>query len=182
MSNNELIAFFDFKRDKFGELQFGVRLLIPKTMDHIALRSMMIRRPDEFLEASDTIHNLLNGCIWMGHNITRVDIPLLEAEFAKIGKRPPTAVSIIDAVHFTSSDTKLAKIAIQFGLGRQVHGSYKDCGENFQAIMNCESLLSCLGGLPEIKYEDDVHPMLSLIKYYHDEAVNTKHFSELALE
>uniref|UniRef100_A0A1J3DU31 Protein NEN3 n=1 Tax=Noccaea caerulescens TaxID=107243 RepID=A0A1J3DU31_NOCCA len=180
MSNNELIAFFDFKRDKFGDLQFGVELLIPDTLDYIALRSMMIR-PDEFLENSDTIYDLLNGYIWMGDDIEKVDTPLLEAEFAKIGKPPPTAKSIIDTVHFTSSDTKLARIAIQFGLGRQAYGSYKDCGKNLKAIKECEAIMSCFE-LPKIKYEDDVHPMLSLIKYYHDEAVNARRLSELALE
>ncbi|CAA7022073.1 unnamed protein product [Microthlaspi erraticum] len=181
MSNNELIAFFDFKRDNFENLQFEAMLLIPKTLDHVALCSHMIR-PDEFLKgsASASIYDMLNGRVWMGHDITTVDT-LLEAEFKKIGKPPPTALSKIDELHFTSSNTELAIVAKKFGLGHQAYGRFKDCGNNLQAIMNCEAIMSCFE-LPEIKYEDDVHPMLSLIKYYHDEAVNTKHFSELALE
>ncbi|CAA7022071.1 unnamed protein product [Microthlaspi erraticum] len=115
----------------------------------------------------------LNGRIWMGHDITRVETPLLEAEFAKIGKPAPTAKSIIDTLHFTSSDSELAKLAKQFGLGRQAYGSFKDCGKNLKAIKKCEAFMSILEE-PERKYEDDVHPMLSVIKYYHDEAVNAR--------
>uniref|UniRef100_A0A1J3K2T1 Protein NEN1 n=1 Tax=Noccaea caerulescens TaxID=107243 RepID=A0A1J3K2T1_NOCCA len=178
--SNELIAFFDFKRDKFEELQFEARLLIPKTLDHVCVCSYYIG-PDEFLEASDTIYDMLNGRVWMGHDIEKVDTPLLEAEFAKIRKPPPTALSKIDAVHFTSSDTELAIVAKKFGLGRQAYGSFKDCRKNLKAIMKCEAIMSCFE-LPKIKYEDDVYPMLSLIKYYHDEAVNARRLSELALE
>uniref|UniRef100_A0A1J3D3S4 Protein NEN3 n=1 Tax=Noccaea caerulescens TaxID=107243 RepID=A0A1J3D3S4_NOCCA len=180
--SDELIGFFDFKRDRNrkGGLQFGGMLLNPPTLNDIILRSFMIPR-GYFLEVSDTIYDMLNGRVWMGHDIEKVDTPLLEAEFKKINKPAPTALSKIDTLHFTSSDTALGKIAIQVGLGRQAYGSCKDCRKNLKAIKKCEAFMAIVGE-PEIKYEVDVHPMLSIIKYHHDEAENARRLSGLALE
>ncbi|CAA7022067.1 unnamed protein product [Microthlaspi erraticum] len=180
MSDNEKIAFFDIKIDKSGVLQFDAMLLNAQTLNDVDIWSFKIR-PDEVIEDfdSDIIYNMLNGRVWMGHDIEKVDTPLLKAEFRKIGKPAPTAKSIIDTLHFTSSDTELAKLAIQFGLGRrEAYRSFKDCGKNLKAIKKCEAFMpSFVKELPEIKYENDVHPMLCVLKYYH-EAVNARRLSE----
>ncbi|CAA7012882.1 unnamed protein product [Microthlaspi erraticum] len=191
--SDEWVAFFDFKEHESGNLQFGGMIVSSETLESIenityyipsdidAFRkdssTRRLKKPVTFLEISEEIYNMLNGKIWMGHDIIRRDIPRLRAEFIKISKEFPAPKTVIDTVLFTSSNSRLAKLSVFCGLGCTKQGSCKDCTINLNAIKECETIMKILKNKKRKRNdEDSFHPMLSLLMKSADETVR---FNEL---
>uniref|UniRef100_A0A1J3JMR8 Protein NEN3 n=1 Tax=Noccaea caerulescens TaxID=107243 RepID=A0A1J3JMR8_NOCCA len=194
-----VIAFFDFKKHAsfYGFQQLGLKVITSNKLEEIASVSTFIRPSEEYLaldhgcwlgtaptfsDLSTRIYCLLDGQVWMGHDIDQIDIPNLMAEFKKIGEKPPTPRDIIDAVHFTASETELAKAAVHLGLGSTAYGSVESCRKNLEAIMRCGSMMS-LFEPDKMRNSDynDMNPIISLIKSYDDKAQATSSLSKLTL-
>ncbi|CAA7024957.1 unnamed protein product [Microthlaspi erraticum] len=152
MSERE-VAFFDFKEHEPGNLQLGGMVVSSETLDSIKELAYFIlpnvsndfrknKQGATFLDLSEHIYNMLNGKIWVGHDIIKRDIPRLRREFKKIGRDFPEPKSVVDTVLFTSSNTRLAKLAVYCSLGETKLGSCFDCRKNLNSIKECETIKS----------------------------------------
>ncbi|CAA7014330.1 unnamed protein product [Microthlaspi erraticum] len=191
-----VIAFFDFRKTN-GALQFSVKEITSDTLFEIASLAAPIRpgedyfakKPNSWLidantfeELSARIYRSLNGKVWMGHDIVKVDIPNLMAEFARINQVPPKPTHVIDAVHFTNSGTELAIAALKLGLGRKGSGSIQACEKNLEAIKRCRFMVSPLELVKVSNSDDDnMDSVVALIKYYDEKARATSRLSKLSL-
>lgn len=115
---DEIITFFDFKVDPAGILRFGAIEVLAQTLERCGEFSFMVRPCDNdeapgWTQYSDrfsrgSIYRMLNGRIWIGHDIIRSDYPRLKKTFAKIKKVPPTPKFMIDTSHFLCSNSKVS--------------------------------------------------------------------------
>ncbi|CAA7022103.1 unnamed protein product [Microthlaspi erraticum] len=172
-----IIAFLDFKKHA-SSYELGVRLIATDWLVEIASISVVIRPSEEdlaldhgcgdrtaptFSDLSDRICGLLLGQVWMGHDIDRIDIPNLIAEFEKIGEEPAT---------YTSSSNQYSLLHIFRDGGSRAYGSIESCRRNLEAIILCRSLMSRLepDKMSNSDDDNDFVSLISLIKSYDDEA------------
>ena len=84
-----------------------------------------------FAELADAVTEALSGCDLGGFNCARFDVPLLRAEFARVGRSfPPTDARVVDAhVIFLRKEPRDLGSAVRRYLGREhvgAHGAEAD--------------------------------------------------------
>ncbi|CAH2057682.1 unnamed protein product [Thlaspi arvense] len=146
MMSDPVIAFFDFKRDTSGILRLGVIAICSETLERIDESVSTIRDETQdwlelegvptFLEISDWVYHMLDGRIWMGHDI-KPDVDRLKKAFEEIGREPSPSNE----------------------------GSGIDyCTQNLNAIEQSGEVMSLLDPDNEKNNGDDMHPMISQFK------------------
>ncbi|XP_010481029.1 PREDICTED: protein NEN2-like [Camelina sativa] len=182
---DQFITFFDFKVDGSGITQLHVNQVTPRKLYSVTSVWSLLRPikndeppvkniPDvvntfpEFAEVSDCAYHMLDGHIWIGHDIIRSDYPRLKKAFAEIDKDPPVPKDIIDIRHFLMSGTKLAGLADILGLGHPEQEKYPTL-VNVRAIKLCEEAMSIYEPDMLKNYVDGhFHPVVSLLRDFAD--------------
>ncbi|XP_010481028.1 PREDICTED: protein NEN2-like [Camelina sativa] len=140
MSDEQPLIFFDFKLDRYGNTRLDVNMVTSRTLESVALSRLVLSanhssraKAKDFALNSTFVYPMLNGYIWIGHDIIRSDYPRLKKAFAEINQDPPVPKDIIDISHFLMSKTKLAGLAKMIGLGnpsRELHA----CDVNIRVL------------------------------------------------
>ena len=152
------IVFFDLETNvprkagqKFWVLEFGAMVVCPRKLVELESYCTLIRPGDltavgvksgrvhgitrgavleapTFEEVADKIFGILNGRIWVGHNIRRFDCVRIREAFKEIGRPVPEPVGLIDSLGVLTEkfgkragNMKMASLATYFGLGEQKH-------------------------------------------------------------
>ncbi|GLU20428.1 hypothetical protein SLE2022_366300 [Rubroshorea leprosula] len=147
------------------EIQSYSTLIRPRDLSVVALRSSRIdgiiretvSNAPEFEEVADKIFTILNGRIWVGHNIQRFDCVRIKEAFARINRLPPVSAAMIDSLGVLANEfgkragnMKMASLAAYFGLGQQKHRSLDDVRMNLEVLKHCATVLFLESNLPSI--------------------------------
>ncbi|PKU76088.1 hypothetical protein MA16_Dca011456 [Dendrobium catenatum] len=163
---------------RFWVVEFGSIVVCPKKLVEVESFCSLIRPPDislvaptrpsgitreavaaapMFEELADRVFQILNGRVWVGHNIKRFDCHRIKEAFADIGRPPPEPVGMIDSLEVLTpefgrraGDLKMATLASYFGLGQQKHRSLDDVRLNLEVLKHCAAVLLLESKLPQI--------------------------------
>ncbi|KAF8007853.1 hypothetical protein BT93_K1748 [Corymbia citriodora subsp. variegata] len=108
-----------------------------------------------------TVYDMLNGRIWIGHNIKRHDRRLVELEFHKIGQSPPKPSDVIDTLELCERfrgeavNLKMKTLAKYFDLGEQIHRALDDVRLNLRLFVQCVAVSSLTESLNLFGAQDD---------------------------
>ncbi|XP_020103468.1 protein NEN4 [Ananas comosus] len=186
-SMGDEIVFFDVETTapagaeagwRFWLVEFGAILVCPRRLAEVASYSTLIRPANlsavsarrlsgitreavasapPFADVASRIFEILNGRVWVGHNIQRFDCPRIREAFADIGQPPPEPTGVIDSLPLLTQgfgrragDLKMATLASYFGLGQQKHRSLDDARMNLEVIKHCATVLLLESSLPQI--------------------------------
>ncbi|KAM7475649.1 hypothetical protein LguiB_022892 [Lonicera macranthoides] len=181
------IAFFDLETSfptrpgqGFTILEFGSILVCPRKLIELESYSTLVRPTDlsfisnlsirgngitrdavlsspTFAQIADTVHDILDGRIWAGHNIVRFDCARIREAFAEINRPPPLPKGTIDSLALLTQsfgrragDMKMASIATYFGLRKQTHRSLDDVRLNLEILKYCATVLFLESSFPNI--------------------------------
>ncbi|KAF8007790.1 hypothetical protein BT93_K1705 [Corymbia citriodora subsp. variegata] len=116
-----------------------------------------------FSDIARTVYDMLNGRIWVGHNIKEWDRRLVEDEFHKIGQSPPKPWGVIDTVELCKKfqeegevdNVKMKTIAQYFDLGEQTHRALDDVRLNLRLFVQCVAVFSLRESLNLLVAQDD---------------------------
>ncbi|KAG7547777.1 Ribonuclease H-like superfamily [Arabidopsis suecica] len=178
-----LVAFFDFKDGRDGLLHFSGMTACSETLSVITRRRFCVQATDNTGKPASTtpardknkptldryyklVYFILHDKFWIGHGLVNSDWPKLEEEFNHIGKPSPKPKGIIDTVPFISSGTKLAQLAVLFGLGEPSLGYYNNCEENYDAIKQCRDAMPILDMEKEKDMGSNIYPMISHLRKF----------------
>ncbi len=96
-----------------------------------------------FAEVADKIFEVLDGKIWVGHNINTFDNPKIKAEFEKINKPIPEPIKTIDTLSILrkefkgkTENFKMETLGHHFELGEEKHRAIEDCEMTIEVIKN----------------------------------------------
>ncbi|CAL9225125.1 unnamed protein product [Arabidopsis halleri] len=176
----KLVAFFDFKDGRDGLLHFSGMTALSETLSVITRRRFCVQATDNTGKPASTtpardknkptldryyksVYFILHDKFWIGHGLVNSDWPKLEEEFNHIGKPSPKPKGIIDTVPFISSGTKLAQLAVLFGLGEP---NYNNCEENYDAIKQCRDAMPILDMEKEKDMGSNIYPMISHLRKF----------------
>ncbi|CAL9225132.1 unnamed protein product [Arabidopsis halleri] len=176
----KLVAFFDFKDGRDGLLHFSGMTACSETLSVITRRRFCVQATDNTGKPASTtpardknkptldryyksVYFILHDKFWIGHGLVNSDWPKLEEEFNHIGKPSPKPKGIIDTVPFISSGTKLAQLAVLFGLGEP---NYNNCEENYDAIKQCRDAMPILDMEKEKDMGSNIYPMISHLRKF----------------
>ncbi|XP_020881281.1 protein NEN1 isoform X1 [Arabidopsis lyrata subsp. lyrata] len=179
----KLVAFFDFKDGRDGLLHFSGMTACSETLSVITRRRFCVQATDNTGKPASTtpardknkptldryyksVYFILHDKFWIGHGLVNSDWAKLEEEFNHIGKPSPKPKGIIDSVPFISSGTKLAQLAVLFGLGEPSLGYYNNCEENYDAIKQCRDAMPILDMEKEKDMGSNIYPMISHLRKF----------------
>ncbi|KAF8007850.1 hypothetical protein BT93_K1746 [Corymbia citriodora subsp. variegata] len=137
---------------EFGEFQ--------KKKDGLT-REDIISANISFSYIARTVYNMLNGRIWIGHNIKRHDRRLVELEFRKIGQSPPKPSDVIDTLELCERfrgeavNLKMKTLAKYFDLGEQIHRALDDVRLNLRLFVQCVAVSSLTESSNLLGAQDD---------------------------
>ncbi|KAJ3684659.1 hypothetical protein LUZ61_013823 [Rhynchospora tenuis] len=159
-------------------LEFGAILVCPRKLVEIGSYCTLIRPTDlsvvpphrisgitreavssapPFEDVADQIYKIMNGRVWVGHNIRRFDCLRLKEAFADIGRPPPEPIGMIDSLNVLqqgfgrrAGDLKMATLASYFKIGPQKHRSIDDARMNLEVIKHCATVLFLESSLPNV--------------------------------
>ncbi|EFH51407.1 hypothetical protein ARALYDRAFT_904512 [Arabidopsis lyrata subsp. lyrata] len=179
----KLVAFFDFKDGRDGLLHFSGMTACSETLSVITRCRFCVQATDNTGKPASTtpardknkptldryyksVYFILHDKFWIGHGLVNSDWAKLEEEFNHIGKPSPKPKGIIDTVPFISSGTKLAQLAVLFGLGEPSLGYYNNCEENYDAIKQCRDAMPILDMEKEKDMGSNIYPMISHLRKF----------------
>ncbi|KAI6673211.1 hypothetical protein NL676_001117 [Syzygium grande] len=96
-----------------------------------------------FSDIAHTVYDMLNGRIWVGHNIKDFDCGIVEDAFHEIQRPLPEPLDVIDTLELCEmfrgevDNLKMATLAKYFGLGEQTHRSLDDVRLNLRLFRRC---------------------------------------------
>ncbi|XP_020594983.1 protein NEN4-like [Phalaenopsis equestris] len=163
---------------RFWVVEFGSIVVCPKKLVEVESFCSLVRPPDislvaprrlsgitreavatapMFEELADRVYDILNGRVWVGHNILRFDCHRIKEAFADIGRQPPEPIDVIDSLEILAKafgrragDLKMATLASYFGLGQQKHRSLDDVRMNLEVLKHCAAVLLLESKLPHV--------------------------------
>ncbi|KAJ3676631.1 hypothetical protein LUZ60_004043 [Juncus effusus] len=177
------LVFFDVETTMPNEqgnrslLEFGAILVCPRKLVEIGSYCTLVRPADisvvpqrlngitresissapPFENVADHIFKIMNGRVWVGHNIRRFDCHRIREAFAEIGQEPPEPIGMIDSLNVLSQgfgrragDLKMATLASYFKIGQQTHRSLDDARMNLEVIKHCATVLFLESSLPDV--------------------------------
>ncbi|KAK9066563.1 hypothetical protein SSX86_013886 [Deinandra increscens subsp. villosa] len=155
----------------YAILEFGSILVCPKKLTELdsyctlvrpldlslispaSIRSNGITADDvvsspTFSEIADKVYDILNGRVWVGHNIDMFDCARLKEAYEQINRPPPVPKRTIDTLTLLTQtfgrragNMKMASLAAYFGLGKQSHRSLADIRMNLEVVKLCATVL-----------------------------------------
>ena len=57
-----------------------------------------VRGEPDFAQIADSVSELIEGCVLIGHNVRQFDLPMLRNEFLRIGALPPEPKAVLDTL------------------------------------------------------------------------------------
>lgn len=117
----------------------------------------MLASAPTFEDIHEKVYEMLNGKIWVGHNILNFDKLRIQESFERIGKVPPVPVGFIDTLpllrnvfNVESSEQgkrrmknqKLATYGRLFHLGEEKHRALDDVRMNIEVLKRCATIVS----------------------------------------
>jgi len=161
----ELLEFGAIVLDKFRYIELGrwstlihppSRSVSAKATSIHGLSYNDVRHAPPFCEVACQIFDLLDGRIWVGHNIVSFDMKHIRAAFEDAHHPVPTPHAILDTLPLirrifgkTAGDCKMATLGTYFGLGTEEHRAVSDCEMTIRALQ-CVALHHLLGSeLPD---------------------------------
>ena len=117
----------------------------------------MLASAPTFEDIHEMVYEMLNGKIWVGHNILNFDKLRIQESFERIGKVPPVPVGFIDTLpllrnvfNVESSEQgkrrmknqKLATYGRLFHLGEEKHRALDDVRMNIEVLKRCATIVS----------------------------------------
>jgi len=141
-------------------LEFGCIVIDRKTLQEVHRFETKVRLPEggrveegarrihgldgkdgmPFADVADRIHALLDGQIWVGHNLAKFDVPVLQLYYSQNDLPAPQPCKVIDTVLLSRETLKdqrshrLVDLARRFGLGEQTHRAAGDCDQTAQLL------------------------------------------------
>ncbi len=114
---------------------------------HGITQAMLAEAP-EFTDVAPAIMELLEGQVWLGHNVAEFDVPVLTAQFEREGWEPPRASAILDtrqilaeSFGMRAGNLKLASLATYLGAGSQRHRAMADVRLTLKVIRRVGAVL-----------------------------------------
>ncbi len=108
----------------------------------------MVADAPTFAEVADRIFAIMDGQIWVGHNIKSFDNTHIKKAFARIGRKPPEPTLCIDTLPLLrrtfgkrAGDMKMASLGSYFGLGQERHRAIEDCRMTIDVLKNCSTVM-----------------------------------------
>lgn len=88
------------------------------------------------------IYSILHGRVWVGHNINRFDIPVLQKEFGLVKHAFPSFTDSIDTLKLfmrifpkdRAGNYKMATLGRYFGHGEEQHRAIEDCEMTIEVL------------------------------------------------
>ena len=122
-----------FEVSRYSTLVYSEKVTEQSVKANGIISSLLADAP-KFEQVADIIFELMDGKIWIGHNILSFDRRVLKSCFEKIGKRAPVAAACLDTLHLFKKvwgkrcgDLKMATLGRYFGLGEEKHRAIEDC-------------------------------------------------------
>lgn len=119
------------------------KIIGKRSMDVNGITAAMVQNAPTFAQVAGRIHELLDGQIWVGHNLASFDSPHLQRAFDEIGHPRPTCAGVIDTLRLVRKRFKdrtdtgghtLEALTIHFGLGNERHRSVSDCRHTLEVL------------------------------------------------
>ena len=108
----------------------------------------MVRDAPTFADVADRIFSIMDGQIWVGHNIKSFDNVHVCKAFSRLGRKPPEPVLCIDTLSLLrrtfgkrAGDMKMASLGNYFGLGQERHRAIEDCRMTIDVLKSCSTVL-----------------------------------------
>ncbi|GJP30568.1 hypothetical protein CLOM_g3818 [Closterium sp. NIES-68] len=119
-----------------------------RTVEINGITSDTVRNAPSFREVSDKIHELMDGKIWAGHNISRFDNARIREAFSSLDRAPPAPAGVVDTYDLLrrefgtrAGNLKMASLGAYCGLGQQVHRAMEDVRMNIDVFKQCSAML-----------------------------------------
>ena len=87
------------EKEAFGTLLHSDDIS-PLSIEHNGITAEMLSDAPKFADVADRVYAMLNGKIWMGHNISSFDNTILASAFVEIGRQPPLPMRILDTCNW----------------------------------------------------------------------------------
>ena len=131
-------------------------LVRPEDLKTISKRSVacnhitqdMVKNAPSFRQVAHRVFDVLDGRVWLGHNIMRFDIPQLAHAFEAAGLAAPTPAGIIDTLpllkeHFgkRAGDMKMASLGVYFNQGEEEHRALSDARMTMNVMRGAGAVL-----------------------------------------
>jgi len=137
----------------------GIRLLVradglgPDVTAMTGISPSDLADKPDFAHRADEIFSALDGATWAGYNIARFDVPMLQREFARIGRPMPRCAGVIDVYAAASAwklqdatgNLKLDTLSGWYGLGAERHDALDDARRTLDVLLRM--LVSHAGSL-----------------------------------
>lgn len=172
--------------DMFGQFElasFGTLVhngpITPFSVQCNGITEAMVERAPKFQEIADRVFDLLDGRVWVGHNIGYFDIPLLNAEFAACKRKPPKPCGVIDTLTILrelhpagppatpgtrgkprAGSHKLAHLGLMYDAGVEDHRAVSDCRMTIEVLRKAATSALIETRLGRKFEEDALHPLL----------------------
>jgi DNA polymerase III epsilon subunit-like protein len=108
----------------------------------------MVADAPSFADVADRIFAIMDGQIWVGHNINAFDNTHIRKAFSRIGRKPPEPRMCIDTLPLLrktfgkrAGDMKMASLGNYFGLGKERHRAIEDCRMTVEVLKSCSTIL-----------------------------------------
>lgn len=114
-----------------------------KSLKTNGIRSFISENAPQFEDVCSEIFKIMDGNIWVGHNINTFHGRFLIKQFENRILTPPIPSTIIDTfllmknIFNKTDDLKLETLSKYFGLGDITHRSLSDCKLNIEIFKNC---------------------------------------------
>ncbi|KAL3715176.1 hypothetical protein ACJRO7_006985 [Eucalyptus globulus] len=124
-------------------------------------REAIILANTSFSDIARTVYDMLNGRIWVGHNIIEHDRVIVEQAFHKIGQVPPKPLDVFDTLDLCQRfirgpvNRKMETVAEYFDLGKQTHRALDDVRLNLRLFVHCAAVFSLTESLSLLRAQDD---------------------------
>ena len=140
---------------EYPELSFET-LVRPDDLNAITKRSIdcnhitaaMVAHAPAFRSVAQQIFDVLDGRIWLGHNIVQFDIPHLTRHFELAGLPVPQPLGVIDTLpllreHFgkRAGNMTMASLGRFFGQGEEEHRALADARMTMEVVKHAGALL-----------------------------------------
>jgi DNA polymerase III epsilon subunit-like protein len=108
----------------------------------------MVADAPTFAEVADRIFAIMDGQIWVGHNINGFDNAHIREAFSRLGRKPPEPTLCIDTLPLLrktfgkrAGNMKMASLGNYFGLGKERHRAIEDCRMTIEVLKSCSTVM-----------------------------------------
>jgi DNA polymerase III epsilon subunit-like protein len=84
-----------YEKERYSTLVRGIGITA-KSMECNKITADMVKDAPTFDQVADNIFKIMDGKIWVGHNIKTFDIPEINKHFERIKRDPPLPKFIVD--------------------------------------------------------------------------------------